>query len=35
MKYFPEDNSFSSVILDNVLEHISEPKSLLKEIERV
>ena len=33
---FPiEDNSFSSVILDNVLEHISEPKSLLKEIERV
>ena len=33
---FPiEDESFSSVILDNVLEHLSEPKSLLKEIERV
>ena len=34
-KFPTEDNSFSSVILDNVLEHISEPKSLLKEIERV
>jgi len=34
-KFPSEDNSFSSVILDNVLEHISEPKSLLKEIERV
>lgn len=34
-KFPTEDNSFSSVILNNVLEHISEAKSLLKEIERV
>lgn len=30
-----KDNSFNSVLLDNVLEHISEPKSLLEEIKRV
>ena len=30
-----DDNSFDSIILDNVLEHISEPNYLLKEIERV
>ena len=31
---FP-DNSFDSVLMDNVLEHITEPRPLLKEIERV
>ena len=30
-----KDNSFNSVLLDNVLEHISEPKPLLEEIKRV
>jgi SAM-dependent methyltransferase len=34
-KFLTEDNSFSSVILNNFLEHISEAKSLIKEIERV
>ena len=34
-KFPTEDNSFSSVILDNVLEHISEPRFILKEIGRV
>lgn len=34
-KFPTEDNSFLSVIFNNVLEHISEAKSLLKEIERV
>jgi len=30
-----EDNTFDSVIMDNVLEHISEPKPLMEEIIRV
>lgn len=30
-----EDSSFDTIILDNVLEHISEPNSLLNEINRV
>ena len=30
-----EDNYFNSVLLDNVLEHISEPLPLLKEVKRV
>jgi len=34
-KFPAEDNSFSSAILDNVIEHVSEPESLFKEIERV
>ena len=33
---FPvEDNSFSSVIIDQVIEHLEDPKYVLKEIDRV
>ena len=30
-----KDNSFDTVIMDNVLEHISDPSKILSEIERV